>query len=639
MSLAHSCINSTDIDVCFDNLRKSQINELTPYKVQEKLKKFKQKDYLLIEEYYTEARKLVQTLSIIYNYKKSEADKRLKEIFINGLHPSCQIDLAKANVFEINDIVAYITRIEDLLLLHAKGDHKTPTEKVYKKSEPLKYCSYHKSTFHSSSECRKYNELKNKRSSEYPRKPKDNDRNASTVILAKPERLFSLKAQIYDLETEVLLDTGATHSFLNLKVAKSLNLKLNDVQESRVSFANSSEHCVTQSCDVPLKFVNSADNSVQYDLQTYVIPELNCPIILGVDFIDKFVSVINLEKRIINLKNRNLIFLRNEDFNHQNIDNEIYEKSNFSITTKLSTENKFQKFLKSYETSQTNDKFANIKPVKINYNKSIKLTSKPYPVQQKHFYKFKEKIKQLLHDKIISHSTSHVTSPAFVADKPNGDIRIIVDYRELNEFIEDDSYYFPTIYDNIDRIAGMNFFSTIDLTNSFYQLRITDDSKFLTSFITPIGQFHFNTLPFGLKSSPKLFQRAISEILFDFNNIIIFMDDILIFDQNEESHLNSIILILNKLKEYCFTINLNKCIFFQRSIKYLGLEIDSEGYKANLNRLKTKIFELNVNTKKQIQRFVGYLNFFRPFLPKISIIIAPMNEILKTNNFNEDVMD
>lgn len=341
-----------------------------------------------------------------------------------------------------------------------------------------------------------------------------------------------------------------------------------------------------------------------------------------------------MDKKILIFKdNKNLINLESNELNHKTIDEELYNKHSFTVTlmNELPSEVKlyFNKMLKEKKAKH----FAQVEPVEININPMVNVKSKPYPIRSEHFTKFKEKIKELLKDGIINHSKSQVTSPAFVANKTNGDVRIIIDYRKVNDFINDDSYHFPSIYDHINRLKGMNYFSTIDLTNSFYQIKLNYNCKFITSFITPIGQFEFNTLPFGLKSSPKIFQRVLSEILFKFDNIIIFMDDVLIFDKTKDEHTNSIINVLQALQNANLNINLNKCEFFQTSIKYLGLEIDNEGYKADLSRLKDQIFAIKITNKKNIQKFTGYINFFRPFLPHISTYIAPLTEIMKTNDF------
>lgn len=229
------------------------------------------------------------------------------------------------------------------------------------------------------------------------------------------------------------------------------------------------------------------------------------------------------------------------------------------------------------------------------------MLNKPYPIASNLFKKFKEKITELLEKGTIVPSNASTTSPVFIANKSNGDIRIIVDYRKINQHIVDDGFFFPGIYDSIERLKNMKFFSKIDLSSSFYQIPISKCSQDITSFICPLGQYKFTTLPFGLKSSPKLFQRVISNILNKVSNIIIFVDDILIYNETEKEHLEKIDLVINTLQQNSLEINFGKCIFMKTTIDYLGMNIDGVGYKAELKKLKESIENFIPKTKKVIK--------------------------------------
>lgn len=123
----------------------------------------------------------------------------------------------------------------------------------------------------------------------------------------------------------------------------------------------------------------------------------------------------------------------------------------------------------------------------------------------------------------------------------------------------------------------MKYFSKIDLTSSFYQIPIDETSQDITSFVSPFGQYKFTTLLFGLKSSPKLFQRTISEVLKDIENIIIFVDDISIYNKDLDEHVKNVYLTIQTLQENCLQINFYKSIFLKGKMNFLGMEIDGEG--------------------------------------------------------------
>lgn len=630
-----TCITSKDLDQCLDNLRKQQISKLTPFMIQEKLRKLRQSDHYLIKDYLEEVIKLVKILSLTYSYKKSEAEKRMKEIFLTGLHPECQIELVKANYFEVNDIVKYITNIEEVVLTNVQKQSLHNLKDMKITTKPLKYCSYHKSSFHSNEECRRFNEQRGSRK-ESKRTEKDN--NLSAVIYTQEEKVFDIVSIVNKQEIKTLLDSGATQSFIDQNLVDLLKLRPVEIPESSVLFANSTKMQVNKQVTVAMSFPSAKDKEKIYNINLLLMPKLNTPIILGLDFLRQNISIINLEKNIIIFKNNgNIISLKKKEITHQSIDSELYDKYACGMSTTDEIPTNLQSLIEDTERKQSNTLFSSVEPVIIRIKEGLNLRAKPYPIKSEHFSKFRQKIKDLLHEKIIEYSDSPVTSPAFVIAKGNGDIRIIIDYRDVNEFILDDPYYFPTIYDNIGRLKGMKYFSTIDLSNSFYQIRINEKYRYITSFITPIGQFQFNSLPFGLKSSPKIFQRSLSKVLFEFENIIIFMDDILIFNKEKEDHTRDLIKIIKKLSKNNFKINFSKCEFYHETIKYLGLEIDSTGYKADLTRIKDKIFSIKINSKKAVQKFMGYINFFRPFLPKVSEILVPLTNLLKVNDFKNQI--
>lgn len=245
------------------------------------------------------------------------------------------------------------------------------------------------------------------------------------------------------------------------------------------------------------------------------------------------------------------------------------------------------------------------------------------------YEKFKGKIFELLKKGIITKTVSKISSPIFIAKKSNNDVRIIVHYRKVNKFITDDNYFFPAIYDNLHLLSEMKFFSKIDLTSSFYQIPIAEECQEITSFTCPLGQYKFKTLPFGLKSSPKLFQRTISDALQGLTNIIIFVDDILLYDKTRLEHEKNILRVLEQLQKCNFEINFAKSTFFKLQIKYLGMDIDGEGYRANLDSLKKTIENIRPRNIKDCQKINGYLSFFRAFVPKISELLIPITDKIK----------
>ena len=89
----------------------------------------------------------------------------------------------------------------------------------------------------------------------------------------------------------------------------------------------------------------------------------------------------------------------------------------------------------------------------------------------------------------------------------------LVDYRKLNDVTKFDAYRMPRTDRGLELLNGSTYFTTIDLASGFHQVRLDDESKELTAFMTPDGLFQFTIMPFGLKCAPATFQRLMALLL------------------------------------------------------------------------------------------------------------------------------
>jgi hypothetical protein len=112
----------------------------------------------------------------------------------------------------------------------------------------------------------------------------------------------------------------------------------------------------------------------------------------------------------------------------------------------------------------------------------------------------------------------------------------------------------------------------------YYQLKVEEKDRPKTAFTTPIGQFEFTRMPFGLTNAPKAFQRVMVDMLKDFKNVKVCLDDIVIFNKTAEEHKENVLGILRYLNEQKISINYKKCEFFKNEISYLGLLVNRESF-------------------------------------------------------------
>ena len=101
-------------------------------------------------------------------------------------------------------------------------------------------------------------------------------------------------------------------------------------------------------------------------------------------------------------------------------------------------------------------------------------------------------------------------APMVVTPKSDGKVRICVDLTKLNEFVQRENHPLPTTDATLGNLAGARYFSRLDTNSGFWQIKLSERSKPLTTFITPWGRYCFNVLPFGISSGSEKFQKCTS---------------------------------------------------------------------------------------------------------------------------------
>lgn len=241
-------------------------------------------------------------------------------------------------------------------------------------------------------------------------------------------------------------------------------------------------------------------------------------------------------------------------------------------------------------------------------------------------------IQKWLREGIIRPSTSEYASPVVIVKKRDGTIRLCIDYRKLNRKIIKDRYPLPVIEEQIDRLQGSTFFSTLDLKDGFFHVPVEEKSRKFTAFIVPDGQYEFLKTPFGLCNSPAVFQRFINAIFRDLSTkgiVLTYLDDLIIPSRTEREGLDNLRLVLETASDYELLINWNKCSFLQQRIEYLGYIIENECFRPSERKTLSVINFPKPTCVKQVQSFLGLTGYFRKFIPNYSIIARPLSNLLK----------
>lgn len=217
------------------------------------------------------------------------------------------------------------------------------------------------------------------------------------------------------------------------------------------------------------------------------------------------------------------------------------------------------------------------------------------------------------------------------AGKKDGDLRMCVDYRNLNMATRKDRYPIPLPTEITDRLAGKKKMTCLDLRNGYHLVRIAEGDEWKTAFRTRYGQYEYLVMPFGLMNAPSVFQRFMNEIFHDLLDItvIVYLDDILIFADTDEQLLKATKEVLRRCQKNELYCKPEKCEFNVSKTEFLGFVVSEDGVAMDTTKLEAVIQWPAPSSVKQVQTFLGFANFYRRFINGYSKICRPINDLLK----------
>jgi hypothetical protein len=221
----------------------------------------------------------------------------------------------------------------------------------------------------------------------------------------------------------------------------------------------------------------------------------------------------------------------------------------------------------------------------------------------------------------IRQSKSPLGAPVFFIKKKDGKLRFVQDYRALNAITRKNRYPLPLIDDLIHRLKGARYLTKLDVRWGYNNVRIQEGDKWKATFHTNRGLFGPLVMYFGLTNSPATFQTMMNKIFQDLITegvVSIYLDDILIFTNSLEEHRQITHLILDRMREHKLYLWLEKCKFEETKIKYLGVIILHNKVEMDPVKIARVADWPMPSNKKEVQSFVGFINFYRHFIPGFS---------------------
>lgn len=248
----------------------------------------------------------------------------------------------------------------------------------------------------------------------------------------------------------------------------------------------------------------------------------------------------------------------------------------------------------------------------------LPIYTKSYRYPEVHKEEIARQIDSMLDQGIIRHSTSPWSSPLWIVPKKTDASnkkkwRLVVDYRKLNEKTIDDKYPIPNIDEILDKLGRCMYFSTLDLASGFHQIEVNPKDVEKTAFSVNNGHYEFIRMGMGLKNAPSTFQRVMDNVLKDLLNkgCLVYMDDIIVYSTSMQEHIDILTKVFERLRNANFKVQLDKSVFMQREVSFLGHLITPDGVKPNPDKIAAiKKFPIP-KTPKQIKSFLGLIGYYR----------------------------
>lgn len=237
---------------------------------------------------------------------------------------------------------------------------------------------------------------------------------------------------------------------------------------------------------------------------------------------------------------------------------------------------------------------------------------------------------------IVRRSNSCWASPLHMVEKTDGSWRPCGDFRRLNLITAADKYPVPNMEDLTAQLAGTRVYSKLDLKKGYHQIPMNPEDILKTAIITPFGLFEFVRMPFGLKNAGMTFQRFMDQLFGHIGFTFVYLDDILVASEDEASHLVHLQQTLHILHSSGLVLNKAKCQFMQREVEYLGHNISASGIRPLPSGVEAVASYPLPVTVKDLQGFLGLVNFYRRFLPAAAKVLLPLTDALHGGRAGSD---
>ena len=238
-------------------------------------------------------------------------------------------------------------------------------------------------------------------------------------------------------------------------------------------------------------------------------------------------------------------------------------------------------------------------------------------------------VENLLEKGLIDEYTGEYASPVILVVNSDGSTRLCNDYTYLNSQTKDMTFPCPSVDEKINKFAGKSIYTTFDIVKAFHNIPVEEQTQNLLAFTCKRGTFKWKVTPFGPKQSPPYWAKAVNMIYGKIEDLIGYIDDLVIASENIDKHLISIHTFFEKTIENNLKLKLSKCDFFSKKIKFIGHEVSPDGIKPQQKYIQKLIKFKRPETYDETKRYCGMVTWLNRYIFRLSIHAKPIYDILK----------
>ena len=458
---------------------------------------------------------------------------------------------------------------------------------------------------------------------------------------AQQEGLIQGKCLIKGTPLNVLLDSGATHSFISHDCVRKLRLPVSSLNYDLVISTPTDTSVVTSKACLNC-LISIEDREFLVDLICLPLTQLN--VILGMDWLSS-------NHVLLNCFDKTLVFGNPSD--------------SFPVSTQLKfvTANRVMASLRegaqvymmisSLEAEGELEirnlpivnEFPEVFPNDVpglpperelefsieTYPGTGPISIAPYRMSPTELAELKKQLQELLEKQFIRPSVSPWGAPVLLVKKKDESMRLCVDYRQLNKVTIKNRYPLPRIDDLMDQLRGAAVFSKIDLRSGYHQIRVKTSDIPKTAFRTRYGHYEYLVMPFGVTNAPAVFMDYMNRIFHPYLDkfVVVFIDDILVYSRNQDEHVEHLRIVLQILKEKQLYAKLSKCEFWLEKVNFLGHVISGEGIAVDPSKIEAVLQWKPPRTVTEIRSFLGLAGYYRRFIEGFSKLALPLTRLTR----------